>query len=162
MSRKSPMTNFLLARLTPSSCPLCPAHVVPISLSLYTGALGSGYTIAKSKNVPFRRASGFTSLTRLVSSFSVASSLQSRIRSVKSVYVEITKKKYITPSKKLLVNKYLCTVLDTINIHSENSNLIFITLLIYKPSGLRYSNYYLPCTCTMYTPNLTLVSVLLY
>lgn len=126
MSRKSPMTNFLLARLTPSSCPLCPAHVVPISLSLYTGALGSGYTIAKSKNVPFRRASGFTSLTRLVSSFSVASSLQSRIRSVKSVYVEITKKKNITPpSKKLLVNKYLCTVLDTINIHSENSNLIF-------------------------------------
>lgn len=125
MSRKSPMTNFLLARLTPSSCPLCPAHVVPISLSLYTGALGSGYTIAKSKNVPFRRASGFTSLTRLVSSFSVASSLQSRIRSVKSVYVEITKKKYIAPSKKLLVNKYLCTVLDTINIHSENSNLIF-------------------------------------
>lgn len=126
MSRKSPMTNFLLARLTPSSCPLCPAHVVPISLSLYTGALGSGYTIAKSKNVPFRRASGFTSLTRLVSSFSVASSLQSRIRSVKSVYVEITKKKiYNPPSKKILVNKYLCTVLDTINIHSENSNLIF-------------------------------------
>lgn len=35
------------------------------------------------------------------------------------------KKIYNPPFKKLLVNKYLCTVLDTINIHSENSNLIF-------------------------------------
>lgn len=105
MSRQSPIWKRCDCNVRESSVPFLPDTVLPMSFSLqsqnstyqnispnvennfqlsilfyytnlYIFPRGSGYTMLKLKWVPFFLASGYTSFTKLVSSFKVASILK--------------------------------------------------------------------------------------